>query len=100
MSRGAENSPVVGGNFFITPSQYGLHNDSTRETDWRNTLDKTPYNSERRKYVPWRNIIIPLFTANAELYLFVALFSWYLVGQVESLYNSYELNQKLKIEKG
>ena len=45
-------------------------------------------------------LIIPLFTANAELYLFVALFSWYLVGQVESLYNSYELNQKIKIEKG
>ena len=45
-------------------------------------------------------LLIPLFTANAELYLFVALFSWYLVGQVESLYNSFELNNKLKIEKG
>lgn len=33
-------------------------------------------------------LIIPLFTANAELYLFVALFSWYLVGQVESIYLS------------
>ena len=32
MVPGAENSPVVGGNFFITPSQYGLHNDSTRES--------------------------------------------------------------------
>ena len=67
MIPGAENSPVVGGNFFITPSQYGLHNDSTRETDWRDTLDKTPYNSERRKYVPWRNIIIPLFTAPSNI---------------------------------
>ncbi len=45
-------------------------------------------------------LLIPLFTANAELYLFVALFSWYLVGQVESLYNSFNLNNKLKIEKG
>ena len=45
-------------------------------------------------------LLIPLFTANAELYLFVALFSWYLVGQVESLYNSFDLNNKLKIEKG
>ena len=44
-------------------------------------------------------LLIPLFTANAELYLFVALFSWYLVGQVESLYNSFDLNNKLKIEK-
>ncbi len=44
-------------------------------------------------------LLIPLFTANAELYLFVALFSWYLVGQVESLYNSLDLNNKLKIEK-
>lgn len=67
MIPGAENSPVVGGNFFITPSQYGLHNDSTRETDWRDTLGKTPYNSERRKYVPWRNIIIPLFTAPSNI---------------------------------
>ena len=33
-------------------------------------------------------LLIPLFTANAELYLFVALFSWYLVGQSESLYNT------------
>jgi hypothetical protein len=44
--------------------------------------------------------LIPLFTANAELYLFVALFSWYLVGQVESIYNSFDLNNKLKIGKG
>ena len=63
MIPGAENSPVVGGNFFITPSQYGLHNDSTRESDWQNSLDKTPRDSDRRKWVPWRNIIIPLFTA-------------------------------------
>lgn len=63
MVPGAENSPVVGGNFFITPSQYGLHNDSTRETDWIKSLEKTPVDSERRKWVPWRNIIIPLFTA-------------------------------------
>ena len=33
-------------------------------------------------------LLIPLFTANAELYLFVALFSWYLVGQSEKLYNT------------
>ena len=33
-------------------------------------------------------LLIPLFTANAELYLFVAFFSWYLVGQSERLYNT------------
>lgn len=67
MIPGAENSPVVGGNFFITPSQYGLHNDSTRESDWINSLTNTPADSKRRKYVPWRNIIIPLFTAPSNI---------------------------------
>ena len=33
-------------------------------------------------------LLIPLFTAKAELYLFVAFFSWYLVGQSERLYNT------------
>lgn len=64
---GADNSPVVGGNFFITPSQYGLHNDSTRESDWIKSLDKTSKDNERRKYVPWRNVIIPLFTAPSNI---------------------------------
>ena len=59
---GAENSPVVGGNFFITPSQYGLHNDSTREKDWQDTLKNTPLDSNRRRFVPWRNVIIPIYT--------------------------------------
>ena len=67
MVPGAETSPVVGGNFFITPSQYGLHNDSTRESDWKNSLTKTPIDHKGRKYVPWRNIIIPLFTAPANI---------------------------------
>lgn len=67
MLPGANNSPVVGGNFFITPSQYGLHNDSTRESDWINSLNKTPASSSRRKWVPWRNVIIPLFTAPANI---------------------------------
>ena len=44
-------------------------------------------------------LLIALFTANAELYLFVALFSWYLVGQVEKLNNLYAINNKIKIEK-
>jgi hypothetical protein len=63
MVPGAANSPVVGGNFFITPSQYGLHNDSTREEDWTRMTKDIPVNHNRRKYVPWRNIIIPIYTA-------------------------------------
>ena len=67
MVPGAEKSPVVGGNFFITPSQYGLHNDSTRETDWHHKIKDFPINHERRKYVPWRNIIIPIYTAPSDI---------------------------------
>ena len=67
MVPGAENSPVVGGNFFITPSQYGLHNDSTREKDWLNSLNTYSIDHKDRKYVPWRNIIIPLFTAPSNI---------------------------------
>lgn len=59
---GADKSPVVGGNFFITADQYGLHNDSTRESDWARSLEKTELFDKGRKYVPWRNIIIPLWT--------------------------------------
>ena len=63
MVPGADRSPVVGGNFFITPSQYGLHNDSTRQTDWENSLTKTPLDAVTRRWTPWRNMIIPLYTA-------------------------------------
>ena len=44
-------------------------------------------------------LLIPLLTANAELYLFVALFSWYLVGHIESLHSSSNFDNNLKIEK-
>lgn len=63
MIPGAENSPVVSGNYFITPNQYGLHNDSTRETDWINSLTRVPEDDPQRKWVPWRNMIIPIYTA-------------------------------------
>jgi hypothetical protein len=58
---GCENSPSVAGNFLITPSQYGLHTDSTRETDWMDSLNKISVNDSRRRYVPWRNILIPIW---------------------------------------
>ena len=60
---GCSQSPQIGGNFFITPTQYGLHNDSTRRTDWENSLSGVPEDSEFRRFTPWRNIIIPLWIA-------------------------------------
>ena len=36
-------------------------------------------------------LILPLITANAELYLFVSLISWFLVGNIE---NQYQKNLK------
>ena len=30
-------------------------------------------------------LLIPLFTANVELYLFISLFSWFLVGHIQKL---------------
>lgn len=60
---GADKSPIVGGNYFITPSQYGLHNDSMRRSDWEKSFEEVDKTSPTRKYVPWRNLIIPIFTA-------------------------------------
>ena len=36
-------------------------------------------------------LLIPLLTANAELYLFVSLISWFIVGNIE---NQYQKNLK------
>jgi len=30
-------------------------------------------------------LLIPLFTANAELYLFISIFSWFLIGQSQKI---------------
>ena len=64
---GCTKSPKISGNFFITPSQYGLHNDSTRRTDWENSMEKSPIDGPLRKYTPWRNIIIPLWIAYPQI---------------------------------
>ena len=61
---GCGDSPSVAGNFLITPSQYGLHTDSTRETDWINSFQKVPETSNNRRFVPWRNILIPMWIGN------------------------------------
>ena len=31
-------------------------------------------------------LLVPLFTANAELYIFVSLFSWFLIDKSETFY--------------
>ena len=63
---GADRSPIVGGNFFITPDQYGLHNDSMRRTDWEEGLAWLPIDDPRRSYANWRNVIIPIFVTRPD----------------------------------
>jgi len=41
-------------------------------------------------------LLIPLFTANAELYLFVAFLSWFLIGFIESYYLKNILNRDIQ----
>jgi len=57
----AGKSPQVGGNYFITPQQYGLHNDSIRPEDFTTTFNKIPLNHEQRKYTCWKNWLLPLW---------------------------------------
>ena len=61
---GCSESPSVAGNFLITPSQYGLHTDSTRKSDWEISFEKIPKDHPNRRYVPWRNILIPMWIGN------------------------------------
>jgi hypothetical protein len=41
-------------------------------------------------------LLIPLFTANAELYLFVAFLSWFLIGFIEAYYLKNILNRNIQ----
>lgn len=61
MEEKASLSPIIGGNYFITPQQYGLHNDSIRPYDFNHSLKKIPLKSENRKYTCWRNFLLPLW---------------------------------------
>ena len=60
----ADNSPTNGGNYFITPQQYGLHQDAMREKGYKNMLENVPLNDPRRKYTTWKNIITPLWVGS------------------------------------
>ena len=57
----AEKSPTIGGNYFITPQQYGLHMDAMREKGYNGMLETVPLNHPQRKYTTWKNIITPLW---------------------------------------
>lgn len=61
MLPGAASSPRVGGNYFITPQQYGLHNDSIRPEDWETSLKLRERKDYNRRYTCWKNLIIPLW---------------------------------------
>lgn len=60
----AEKSPVIGGNYFITPQQYGLHQDAMREKGYKNMLQHVPLKDTKRKYTTWKNIITPLWVGS------------------------------------
>lgn len=57
----AENTCAIGGNYFITPQQYGLHMDAMREKGYKGMLEKIPLNHEQRVYTTWKNFILPLW---------------------------------------
>jgi len=60
---GCKESIVVKGNYFITPEQYGLHNDSIRKDEYTVNLNTVKEDDQKRKWVPWRNVIIPLMVS-------------------------------------
>jgi hypothetical protein len=60
----AEKSPAIGGNYFITPQQYGLHQDAMRKQGYNNMLEHVPLNHTQRKYTTWKNIITPLWVGS------------------------------------
>lgn len=57
----ADNTCAIGGNYFITPQQYGLHMDAMREKGYKGMLETVPLNHEQRVYTTWRNFILPLW---------------------------------------
>ena len=57
----AANTCAIGGNYFITPQQYGLHMDAMREKGYRGMLETVPLNHEQRVYTTWKNFILPLW---------------------------------------
>lgn len=61
VGKDADNTCAIGGNYFITPQQYGLHMDAMREKGYKGMLETVPLNHEQRVYTTWRNFILPLW---------------------------------------
>ena len=57
----ASSSPCVGGNYYITPQQYGLHNDTIRYKAYNRMLENFPLNHPQRKYTPGKVLLVPLW---------------------------------------
>lgn len=60
----ASKTPCIGGNYFITPQQYGLHQDAGREEGYRRMLEDVPIWHEQRCFTTWKNIITPLWVGS------------------------------------
>ena len=57
----AADTCAIGGNYFITPQQYGLHMDAMREKGYRGMLESVPLNDKQRVFTTWKNFILPLW---------------------------------------
>lgn len=57
----ADLGPAIGGNFFITPQQYGLHTDSIRPQDFEMLYGVSPLDDPKRRYTCWKNVLLPLW---------------------------------------
>ena len=51
---GHEESPVIGGNYFISSYCYSVHTDSIKKSDWKSGGN----------WLPWKNVLIPLWHNN------------------------------------
>lgn len=51
---GSENSPAVGGNYFISSYSYSVHTDSVKKSHWEGGGN----------WLPWKNVLIPLWHNN------------------------------------
>ena len=52
---GYKESPVIGGNYFISSYPYTVHTDSLPKSDWK---------PKGQECVPWKNVLIPLWHNN------------------------------------
>ncbi len=78
---------VIGMLIYLALLYYGIRN-SWRAYRMAHTREEKiiPFIAASVKF----GLLLPLFTANAETYLFVSLFSWWLIGTAETSYQSHK----------